>query len=290
MASIVAESSATEEIGRSDPRYPGALLDLPFPPARVWARGNLAFLAMPCVAVVGTRRATPYAERVAAQIATTLVRAGACVVSGLARGVDGIAHRAALAAGGATIAVLGTGLDVAYPRGHATLQEEIGRMGLLLSELEPRNRAHGGSFPNRNRIIAAVSSLTIVVEGGVGSGALITARNANELGRSVAVVPGPIDVPQSRGSNELLREGAHPITSMADVLSLTGLTAPILISDLPADGCERRVWDALALGGADVDTLCSRARLPAHEGMAAVSALELRGLVECALSGEIRRI
>jgi DNA processing protein len=290
MAAIVAERSATEEISRGDPRYPGALLDLPDPPPRVWARGNLALLDMPCVAVVGTRRATPYAERVTAQIATTLVRAGACVVSGLARGVDGTAHRAALAAGGATIAVLGTGLDVVYPRGHEALQKEIGRAGLLLSELDPRNRAHGGSFPNRNRIIAAISSLTIVVEGGVKSGALLTARNANDLGRTVAVVPGPIDVPQSRGSNELLREGAHPITSMADVLSLTGLTAPILISDLPADGCERRVWDALARGGADVDTLCTRARLPAHEGMAAVSALELRGLVECALSGEIRRI
>ncbi|MDQ2666071.1 MAG: DNA-processing protein DprA [Gemmatimonadota bacterium] len=290
MAAIVAEGAATEEIRRSDPRYPAALLDLPAPPARMWARGDRALLDMPCVAVVGTRRATPYAERVAAQISTTLVRAGACVVSGLARGVDGVAHRAALAAGGATIAVLGTGLDVAYPRGHEALQEEIGRVGLLLSELEPRNRAHAGSFPNRNRIIAAISSLTIVVEGGVGSGALITARNADELGRTVAVVPGPIDVPQSRGSNELLREGAHPITSMADVLSLAGLTAPILISDLPADGCERRVWDALALGGADVDTLCTRARLPAHEGMAAVTALELRGLVECALSGEVRRI
>lgn len=290
MAAVLPDVGAGEEIRRGDPRYPGALLDLAVPPPRIWARGNHALLDMPCVAVVGTRRATPYAERVTAQIAMTLVRAGACVVSGLARGVDGTAHRAALSAGGPTIAVLGTGLDVVYPRGHAALQEQIGRDGLLLSELEPGNRAHGGSFPNRNRIIAAISSLTIVVEGGVKSGALLTARSAVELGRVVAVVPGPIDVPQSRGSNELLRDGAHPITSMADVLSLTGLTAPILINDLPPDGCERRVWDALAFGGADVDSLCTRARLPAHEGMAAVTALELRGLVECALSGEIRRI
>lgn len=286
----VAESLASEAISRRDARYPEALLDLGSPPARIWARGDRALLDMPCVAVVGTRRATPYAERVTAQIATTLVRAGACVVSGLARGVDGTAHRAALAANGATIAVLGTGVDVVYPRGHAALQEEIARRGLLLSELEPSNRAHGGSFPNRNRIIAAISSVTVVVEGGIGSGALLTAKHAMDLNRVVAAVPGPIDVPQSRGSNELLRDGAHPITSMADLLALTGLTAPITISDLPEDGCERRIWDALALGAADVDTLCSRARLPAHEGMAAVTALEMRGLIECALSGEVRRI
>ncbi|CAN5346041.1 hypothetical protein BH09GEM1_BH09GEM1_04160 [soil metagenome] len=290
MPGTFAEVSSGEEIARGDARYPGTLLDLSAPPPRIWARGNLALLDMPCVAVVGTRRATPYAERVAAQIAATLVRAGACVVSGLARGVDGVAHRAALAADGATIAVLGTGVDVVYPRGHAALQDEIGRRGLLLSELEPHNRAHGGSFPRRNRIIAAISSVTIVVEGGVKSGALITAECARDMNRTLAAVPGPIDVPQSRGSNELLRDGAHPITSMADVLSLTGLTAPILVADLPRDGCERRLWDALGLGAADIDTLCSRARLPAHEGMAAVSALEFRGLIECALSGEVRRI
>ena len=290
MPAAVADALGMEDIARGDSGYPIALLDLPDPPRRIWMRGDRALLDMPCVAIVGTRRATPYAERVAAQIATTLARAGACVVSGLARGVDGVAHRAALAANGATIAVLGTGLDVVYPRGHAALQEEIGRRGLLISELEPRNRAHGGSFPNRNRIIAAISSLTIVVEGGLLSGALITARKATELGRTLAAVPGPIDVPQSRGSNELMRDGAHPITSMADVLSLVGLTAPILIGDLPPDGCERRIWDALALGAADIDTLCTRARLPANEGMAAVSALEVRGLVECALSGEVTRL
>lgn len=290
VTSAVATLIETEEIARSDARYPTTLLDLPSPPTRIWARGDRALLDLPCIAVVGTRRSTPYAERVTTQIATTLARAGACVVSGLARGVDGTAHRAALAANGATIAVLGTGVDVVYPRGHVALQDEIARRGLLLSELEPRNRAHGGSFPNRNRIIAAISSVTIVVEGGIGSGALLTANHARDLDRIVAAVPGPIDVPQSRGSNELLRDGAHPITSMADLLALTGLTAPITISDLPKDGCERRIWDALALGAADIDTLCSRARLPAHEGMAAVGTLELRGLIECALSGEVRRL
>ena len=132
--------------------------------------------------------------------------------------------------------------------------------------------------------------LTIVVEAGVKSGALITARHATDLGREVAAVPGPIDIPQAEGSNALLRDGAQVITSIADVLSLAKLVAPIRLFELPVEGAERRLWDALAQGPADLDTLCTRAALPAHQGMAAVSALEVRGMIECALSGEIRRM
>jgi len=278
------------ELHRDDPRYPAALRDLPDPPRSLWARGELALLDRPCVAIVGTRRATAYAERVTRELARALARGGACVVSGLARGVDVAAHRAALDVDGATCAVLGTGLDVAYPKGHAALQHDIGVRGLVLSELPPSLAAHGGSFPRRNRIIAALARVTIVVEAGVKSGALITAAHALELNRTVAAVPGPIDIPQAQGSNELLRDGACLIASIADALALLGLTAPIRLRDLPADGSERALWNALAAGHADLDTLSSRAGLPAHEAMAAVSALELRGLVECALSGEIRRL
>jgi DNA processing protein len=278
------------ELHRDDPRYPAALRDLPDPPRSLWARGELALLDRPCVAIVGTRRATGYAERVTRELARALARGGACVVSGLARGVDVAAHRAALDVDGATCAVLGTGLDVAYPKGHAALQHDIGVRGLVLSELPPSLAAHGGSFPRRNRIIAALARVTIVVEAGVKSGALITAAHALELNRTVAAVPGPIDIPQAQGSNELLRDGACLIASIADALALLGLTAPVRLRDLPADGSERALWNALAAGHADLDTLSSRAGLPAHEAMAAVSALELRGLVECALSGEIRRL
>jgi DNA processing protein len=241
------------------------------------------------VAIVGTRRATAYAERVTAELARALARAGACVISGLARGVDATAHRGALQVDGATCAVLGTGLDVVYPKGHAELQAEIGRRGLLVSEIEPANAAHGGSFPQRNRIIAALASVTIVVEAGFKSGALLTAKHADTLGRTVAAVPGPIDVPQSQGSNELLRDGSTMIATIADALALMGLTAPIRLADIPEGSGERRMWDALGEGAADLDTLCTRSGLPAHEGMAAVSTLEMRGLIECALSGEIRR-
>jgi DNA processing protein len=158
-----------------------------------------------------------------------------------------------------------------------------------VSELAPQNAAHGGSFPRRNRIIAALAAVTVVVEAGVRSGALITATHALELGRTVAAVPGPIDVPQAQGSNELLRDGALLISSIADAVTMLGLDAPIRRVDIPADGAERQVWDALGAGPADLDTLCARVSLPAHEGMATVSALELRGLVTCALTGEIRR-
>jgi DNA processing protein len=211
------------------------------------------------------------------------------VISGLARGVDAAAHRGALVADGATCAVLGTGLDIVYPRGHAQLQDDIGCRGLLVSELEPANPAHGGSFPQRNRIIAALAKVTIVVEAGFKSGALLTAKHADELGRTVAAIPGPIDMPQSQGSNELLRDGATMIATVADALALMGLTAPIRLADIPEGSGERRMWDALGEGAADLDTLCTRSGLPAYEGMAAVGTLEMRGLIECALSGEIRR-
>lgn len=274
---------------RDDELYPECLLQLPDAPPTLWARGDLTLLARPCVAIVGTRQATAYGERVARELARALAAAGATVISGLARGIDGAAHRGALDAGGATVAVLGTGLDVAYPKGNARLQQIIGEQGLLLSELEPTNAAHRGSFPKRNRIIAALARVTIVAEAGAKSGALITASHALELGRIVAAVPGPIDVPQATGSNELLRDGAVVVAGVPDALALLGLTAPLRVADLPVDGAERRLWDALALGAADMDTLCTRASLPAREGMAAASALELRGMIELALSGEIRR-
>ncbi len=252
----------------------------------LWARGNVELLNGPCVAIVGTRRATPYAERVARELGRTLARAGACVVSGMARGVDAEAHRGALDVNGATCAVLGTGVNLVYPKAHAELHAQIGERGLLLSELEPDDPAHGGSFPERNRIIAALSQLTIVVEAGVKSGALITARYAQELGRNVAAVPGQIDVPQALGANELIRDGAAPIASMADALCLMGLTPTRHLSELPVNGGERRLLAALEEGAADLDTLCSRAELPAHEAMGSVvGAGEMMGFVECALSG-----
>jgi DNA processing protein len=273
-----------------DEGYPPALLDLRAPPRVLWAIGDVATLRAPVIAIVGTRKATTYGERATREIAGALARAGACIVSGMARGIDGFAHLAALEAHGRTVAVLGTGVDIAYPAGHRPLHARIREQGLLLSEEPPGAQAGPGSFPRRNRIIAALASVTIVVEAGVKSGAINTAAHALEIGRTVAAVPGPIDAPQSAGANSLLRDGATVIADVADALQLAGLTPPIRRPDPEiATAGERAVWSALGDGALDVDTLAVRSGLPARECLAAITTLELTGAIECALTGEIRR-
>jgi DNA processing protein len=285
-----AERCGARTIALDDPDYPAALHDLPDPPPILFAIGALAQLAAPCVAIVGTRRASGYGERVTTELAGALARAGVTVVSGMARGIDGAAHRAALAAGGATAAVLGTGVDVAYPVSHRALHGEIAARGVLLSEELPGDRATGGSFPRRNRIIAALARATLVVEAPFRSGALITATHALELGRDVAAVPGPIDLPNSAGTNALLRDGAIMITDVADVLALVGVSAPAAPAAAPvADPTQRAVWMALEHPAPDLDALAARAALPARRCLEAVTALEMDGAIECALTGEIRR-
>jgi DNA processing protein len=207
----------------------------------------------------------------------------------MALGIDSVAHRATLDADGQTIAVLGTGVDVAYPRAHVALHREIAEKGLLLSELAPGAKSHKGSFPNRNRIIAGLSRVVIIAEAPMQSGALITANHALDLGRDIAVIPGPIDSPHCAGSNELLRNGAHPIVSIADAIALAGLTPQRRTGPVIADETEMRIWRALEKGAASLDELCVAADLPVARCLAAVTGLELRGAVECALTGEIRR-
>lgn len=268
--------------------YPAAFHDLADPPPVIWCIGNLEVLNGTVVAIVGTRRSTAYGERVTRELAAAFARAGACVLSGMARGIDGVAHTAALDASGLTGAVLGTGVDVVYPRSHRALYRRIAASGVALSELPPGAHSHGGSFPLRNRLIAALAKVTIVVEAPIKSGALITARRALDLGRDVGAVPGPIDLPQSEGSNQLLRDGAQVITSVADALALAGLTPALRRPQEPADPDQSRVWRALHDGPADLDTICHRSSLPVQRCLAAVTALELNGSIECALTGEIR--
>jgi DNA processing protein len=222
-------------------------------------------------------------------VTRALVRAGVSVVSGMARGIDGAAHRTAMEEGGNTVAVLGTGVDVPYPVGHRQLHRSIAERGLVLSENPPGAKAHQGAFPKRNRIIAALAPVTIVVEAGFRSGALNTASQALDLGRVVAAVPGPIDSEQSKGSNQLLRDGAVVIASVEDALALLGITAP-KSRPLPAlADAERRIWDALETGYTELDALAANAGLTVPETLAAITSLEMFGLVECAPSGEVRR-
>jgi DNA protecting protein DprA len=176
------------------------------------------------VAIVGTREASPYGIRIAERLAGACARAGLVVVSGLARGVDAAAHRAALGVGGATIGVQGTGVDVPYPASHRALHQALTRGGTVLSEMEPGSLATPGCFPRRNRIIAALCQVTVVVEAGYKSGAINTATQALELGRIVAAVPGRIDEERSMGSNQLIRDGAQVIGDVDDLLNLFELS------------------------------------------------------------------
>ena len=280
--------SEVHSIARESAEFPSALLDLPWPPRELFIIGSLETLRPPVITVVGTRDATPYGERITRELCTRLVRAGACIASGLARGIDAVAHRAALAEGGRTVAVLGTGIDVPYPAGHRDLHERIGERGLVISEFPRGQRAVRGCFPRRNRILAALAQVTIVVEAGDRSGALITAEIALDLGRTVAAVPGPIDSRQSEGSNRLLRDGAQVIGSIDDALSLAGLTVARTTRRADFGEREQHILRELARQPADLDTLAARTNLPARECMAAVTLLEIAGAVECTLTGEVR--
>jgi DNA processing protein len=207
----------------------------------------------------------------------------------MARGIDATAHRTALEENGNTVAVLGTGVDVPYPVGHRALHQSIADRALVLSENAPGSKAYKGAFPKRNRIIAALAPVTIVVEAGFRSGALNTAGQALELGRTVAAVPGQIDSDQSRGSNQLLRDGAILIAAPEDALTLLGISSPPTPPPPLLPESEQRVWDATETGFRSTDSLPALTRLSMAECLAAITSLEILGLVECSLAGEIRR-
>ena len=276
---------------RGSAAYPRELLDLQIPPSELYAIGDASVLTGPRVSIVGTRDSTAYGERITRSLTRTLVRSGVTVISGMARGIDGAAHRTALEQGGNTVAVLGTGIDVPYPVGHRQLHRAIAERGLVVSENPPGMRAHQGAFPKRNRIIAALAPVTIVIEAGFRSGALNTASQALELGRIVAAVPGPIDSDQSRGSNQLLRDGAVLIAAADDALALLGISPPKGADCAPPvlPDSEQKVWDALAGGLTEMDSLPATTTLSMAECLAAVTSLEILGLVECSLAGEVRR-
>ncbi len=275
-----------------DADYPAVLLELFDPPPFLFVLGDLSLLTRPTVAIVGTRRATAYGERVTDMMASALAAAGACVISGMARGIDAAAHRATLSAKGATAAVLGTGVNVAYPVAHRSLHRAIIERGVVLSEFPCGQGATRASFPRRNRIIAALARATIVIEAGEGSGALITSGHAEDLNRDVGVVPGPVDSPQCVGSNRLMQHGAHPILDPADALLLMHLDDPMAhrADRAPAlDGDERVVWISLAAGALAMDLVAERTGLAPSRALAAVTGLELAGLIETLPTGELRR-
>ena len=288
-----AAASGTQVVTWGDAEYPQELFQLADPPAVLFLRGRSELLTgTPAITLVGARRATGRGRDLSGRLGTALARAGATVVSGLALGVDGAAHAGALRAGGHTIAVLGTGADVPYPRAHRKLFDRISEEGLLVSEFAPGTGAAPHHFPRRNRILAALASTVVVVEAGSRSGSLITVDHALDLGRDVWAVPGPIDTSVCVGSNRLLTEGARALVSIEDfvrsvVHPRTSATSPVeggrepTASDpeWPCETLESRMLAVLAEDALPVDELSARFLRPVPEILAVLTTLELHGEV-----------
>jgi DNA processing protein len=243
------------------------------------------------VTIVGARRATGYGLEVARQLGAECAAAGLVVVSGLALGIDGAAHRGALERG-RTVAVLACGPDVAYPASHTRLYRRIAEQGLILSEMPPGTRPWRWGFPARNRIMAALSRMTVVVEAARRSGSLITAEMASDAGREVGAVPGPVTAGPSAGANELIASGAALIRDGSDVLGgLTGagVTLPLPLFGPPPADSDLEVLAAVEAGESRIDSICAAATMSAEPAAAALARLEVAGYVTCSLTGEYRR-
>ncbi|HCO44389.1 MAG TPA: DNA-protecting protein DprA [Gammaproteobacteria bacterium] len=264
------------------PGYPSRLAQIPDPPPAVLVQGDVALLDGPQLAIVGSRNATPVGRDTAYMLAAALAEAGLTVTSGLAEGIDASAHRGALAGGGATIAVLGTGPDRIYPRQHQELAQTIGSTGSLISEQPVGTPPRGFNFPRRNRIISGLSLGVLVVEAGARSGSLITARLAADQGREVFAVPGGIHNPLTRGCHALIREGAKLVESVADILvELPPLPGGHTVHAAPS-ACGAEPDPVLANLGdapASLDLLVQRTGLTVEEVSTMLLTLQLDGLV-----------
>lgn len=278
----------------TDPRYPGLLACIPDPPPVLWARGDFSSLVPPAVAVIGSRAASLYALQVGRRLAAELAERGIVVVSGLARGVDSAAHAGALDAGGATIAVIGSGLDNVYPREHATLADRISCKGLVLSELAPGAKPLPEHFPLRNRIISGISLAVVVVEASEKSGSLITAACALRQGRDVMAVPGSVLNGRNRGSHALLKDGAKVVETADDILEDMGWN-PLSSKPADADGLPRSLRDDPILKAMDVgeiyrlDDLVQLTGTPAAKLLPRLMQLELLGYIEAPGGGRFIR-
>ena len=280
-----------------DARYPALLQEIGNPPLALFCEGDLDLLGQVQVAIVGARAATAQGCETAERFGFELARAGLVVTSGLALGIDGAAHRGALAAGGKTLAVCGTGLDVVYPWRHRELSSEIAGKGLLVSEFPVGEPAMADHFPRRNRIISGLARGVLVIEAAARSGSLITARLAMEQGREVFAVPGSIHAPLSRGAHALIRNGAKLTEGVADILEeiapqlgLNFESAPKAAPEAPRlPRAQQAVLEALGFDATPFDALASRVALPAAELGEALLMLELAGRIASA-GGAYQRI
>ena len=293
-ASVSRELAAAERAGarivtQADADYPAALRTIADPPGALYIQGSAEPIdAAPAVAIVGSRRASWYGVQCAERLAYDLALRGITVVSGLALGIDGAAHRGALKAGGRTAAVLGNGLGQIYPPQHAGLAEEVAASGWLISEFPMATDPFPFNFPRRNRIISGLSLGVVVVEAAVRSGALITADMALEQGREVFAVPGPVTAPTSHGTHELLKCGARLVASVEDILEELRLTAAespapsAARPDSSASGLledERRIVACLGAEPRDIDTIAQASGLRPSDASSLLLQLELKQVV-----------
>lgn len=268
-----------------DPSYPHRLKETDDPPPVLYVKGNLEESDEWSLSVVGTRRPTPYGRQVAEEMSHQIAANGICVISGLARGVDAIAHRTALEAGGRTVAVLACGLDIVYPSEHKKLAAQIVEHGALVSDYPLGTQPRGDYFPRRNRILAGMSLGVLVVEGDLKSGALITARIAVEQNREVFAVPGSIFSPQSRGTNTIIGRGeAKFVLSVDDILeelNLTMVPQQIEMRELvPATDTEADILRHISVEPVHVDDVCRQSGLPVSTVSSLLAMMELKGLVK----------
>ena len=268
-----------------DPSFPPLLREITDPPTALFVWGRVELLSQPAVAMVGSRDHTSYGAA-AARLLAGGVAASCVVVSGMARGLDAIAHSAALDAGGTSIGVLGNGLGVIYPAANRALYQRMVKEGCLVTELPPGERPNAGAFPRRNRLISGLARATVIVEAAPDSGAIITADAALDQGRPVLAVPGPITSRTSLGCNRLIQQGAKPALCVEDILEEMGMAPPRTAPAAPAGPpledltpVQRSLWDALA-ERQHVDALVTVAGGDAGTVLTALTEMEMRGLVK----------
>lgn len=285
----------------ADSIYPKALLEIANPPALLYAKGQLNCLNLPCLAVVGSRNATPQGEKNAEDFAETLSRHGLCIVSGMALGIDGAAHRGALKANAPTIAVVGTGLDIVYPAKHRDLAHRIVNHGLILSEFPLGTPSKAQNFPRRNRIISGLSMGCLVIEANLDSGSLITARQAAEQGREVFAIPGSIHSPVAKGCHQLIKQGAKLVESTEDILSEIRPILPLqpLLNTSPNGSLPERanatpeantVLDSMGVDPIHFDVLLTLTGLTVSALSTMLTLLELDGKISPLHGGKFQRL
>ena len=297
------ETSGAHLIPCTSANYPPLLSQISRAPPALYVLGDVAALSSPQIAMVGSRSSTASGRSIARDFAANLARAGLTVTSGLALGIDGASHEGALEAEGITIAVCGCGLDKVYPRQHAALAARIRQHGALVSEFPPRTQPLPPHFPQRNRIISGLSFGTLVVEGALTSGSLLTAKHAVDQGREVFAIPGSIRNPLSRGCHKLIRDGAKLVEDVADVLSeiLNFLGPQTLAQGLkparangdsppPLDKEYEILLDALGFEPASIDVLAARTQIPSESIASMLLILELQGRIEPHAGGRYGRL